>query len=100
VADDQFPGGFEWDEEKSDQCRSARGFDFFFARKVFQSDAYAEWEDRRRDYGEPRFISIGEIAGEIWAVVWTPRGDVRRIISARRASRQERKRLDDNSTDF
>lgn len=100
MADEQFPGGFEWDEEKSDRCRSERGFSFYFAVKVFKSDTYAEWEDRRREYGEPRFVSIGEVANDIWAVVWTPRGNMRRIISARRASRQERKRLDGDSENF
>jgi uncharacterized DUF497 family protein len=88
VADELFSGNFEWDEEKSDRCRSERGFDFYFAVKVFQSDAYAEWEE------------IGEVSDEIWAVVWTPRSNVRRIISARRASRQERKRLDGNGTNL
>ena len=100
MAEEPFPGDFEWDEEKSDRCRSERGFDFYFARKVFQSDAYAEWEDHRREYSEPRFVSIGEVCGETWAVVWTPRGNARRIISARRASRQERKRLDGDGANF
>ncbi|MGH7815472.1 MAG: BrnT family toxin [Candidatus Binataceae bacterium] len=47
-------------------------------------------EDRRRDYGEPRFAAIGEIDGEIMYVVYTWRGAIRRIISARHASRRER----------
>ena len=46
--------------------------------------------DERRDYAEERFIAIGETEGEVLVVVYTDRGDVRRIISARRANRKER----------
>ncbi len=49
-----------------------------------------EWEDTRRDYGEPRIMAIGEIDEEVYIVVYTPRKAVRRIISARPASRRER----------
>ncbi len=45
---------------------------------------------RRRDYGERRLVSIGEIDGEVFAIVYTWRGANRRIISARRARRRER----------
>jgi len=46
--------------------------------------------DRRRDYGEERVIAIGEVDGEVLVVVYTDRGNTRRIISARRANRKER----------
>ena len=49
-----------------------------------------EWEDTRRDYGEPRVVAMGEIDEEVYVVVYTPRESVRRIISARPASRRER----------
>ncbi|MBV8638432.1 MAG: BrnT family toxin [Candidatus Eremiobacteraeota bacterium] len=37
-------------------------------------------------------MAIGMVNGIILTVVWTPRGTARRIISARRASRKERRR--------
>ena len=37
----------------------------------------------RRDYGEPRFITVGWLRGRFVVVVWTPRQDGRRIISMR-----------------
>jgi uncharacterized DUF497 family protein len=80
---------FEWDEAKSRRNLRERGFDFEFAARIFEGDLL-EHEDRRRSYGERRFVSIGEIDGEIFAVVYTWRGANRRIISARRASRRER----------
>ena len=84
--------GFEWDEEKSARCYEDRGFDFAYAAKLFDGD-FIEWEDQRRDWGEPRVISVGEVEGRILTVVWTPRGPVRRIISARPASLSEREQL-------
>ncbi len=80
---------FEWDEAKSRRNLRERGFDFEFAARIFEGDLL-EHEDRRRDYGERRLVSIGEIDGEVFAIVYTWRGANRRIISARRARRGER----------
>jgi uncharacterized DUF497 family protein len=84
--------GLTWDADKSEQCYEERGFDFDYAAKIFEGDAI-EWEDHRRDYGEPRFVSVGQVDEQILAVVWTPRDNMRRIISARPASRRERERF-------
>jgi uncharacterized DUF497 family protein len=46
--------------------------------------------DNRRDYGEKRVAVTGIVTGLELFVVYTVRGDNRRIISARRASRYER----------
>jgi uncharacterized DUF497 family protein len=45
--------------------------------------------DDRKDYSEPRFITIGLLDGRMVATVWTPRGDVRRMISLRKANDRE-----------
>jgi uncharacterized DUF497 family protein len=81
-------GKFEWDEAKSERNRTERGFDFEFAKRVFDGDTL-ERVDNRWDYGEERIVAFGKIEGEVLAVVYTWRGSVRRIISARRASRRE-----------
>jgi uncharacterized DUF497 family protein len=47
--------------------------------------------EERRDYGEVRTIAFGVVDGRELAVVYTMRGGRRRIISARRAHRRERK---------
>ena len=57
--------------------------------RIFEGDLL-EHEDRRRSYGEHRFVGIGEIDGEVFALVYTWRDVNRRIISARHASRRER----------
>ncbi|MBV9119719.1 MAG: BrnT family toxin [Chloroflexi bacterium] len=71
-----------------------RGFTFDTAAAIF-SGVVLNREDRRRDYGEQRFISTGEFGGRLITVVWTPRGDRRRIISAWRASNRERREYRD-----
>jgi uncharacterized DUF497 family protein len=84
---------FEWDEEKSERCVHERGFDFAYATQVFESEGAVEWEDKRAVYGEVRYVTVGEVGDAVLAVVWTMRGRTRRIISARLASRRERKVL-------
>jgi uncharacterized protein len=86
---------FEWDEAKSEANLRERRFDFGFSSLIFDGPIL-EVEDRRQDYGERRIVAIG-IADEIHlTVVYTDRElgkgqTVRRIISARRSSRRERK---------
>ena len=85
---------FEWDDEKSRRNLDGRGFDFAFAARIFEGDTL-EREDARRDYGERRVVAIGRVEDLTLTVVYTPRGDAARIISARRANRRERRAYDE-----
>jgi len=76
---------------KDEWNRSQRGFGFDVAALIFEG-ATIEWLDDRRDYGEVRVRAIGEAEGMVLHIVFTDRGDVRRIISARLADRKERVR--------
>jgi len=80
---------FAWDDAKSERNRRERGFDFATAALIFAGPVQTI-VDERRDYGEERIIAIGEIDSEVLVLVYTDRGQVRRIISARRANRKER----------
>ena len=80
---------YEYDDEKSKRTFRERQIDFDFAARVFDGD-FIEYEDRRRNYDERRYVVIGPIEGRIFAVVYTWRNGRRRIISARRASRRGR----------
>jgi uncharacterized DUF497 family protein len=80
---------FDWDPAKDERNRQERGFGFDFTALIFEGDTI-EWPDNRRDYGEARVRAIGEVDGLVLHVVFTDRGDVRRIISARMAHRKER----------
>ena len=79
----------EYDPVKSNLNLRQRGFDFDYAAGIFNA-AVIERVDDRQNYGETRFIAIGQVSSDILTVVYTWRGDVRRIISARKASKAER----------
>jgi uncharacterized protein len=81
---------FEWDEAKSRSTFGERGFGFDYAARIFD-DLTIERRDDRRDYEEIRMQAIGRVGNDILFVVHTDRGDMRHIISARRANRRERK---------
>lgn len=80
---------FEWDPNKSERNQRERGFGFDFAALIFEAGTI-EWPDDRQDCGEARVRAIGEADGLVLYIVFTDRGDVRRIIPARLASRKER----------
>jgi uncharacterized DUF497 family protein len=46
--------------------------------------------DDREYYGEDRWIGLGDLGGLVVVVVFTERGSLTRIISARKADRRER----------
>lgn len=80
---------FEWDEEKSAANWRQRGFDFAYAALIFEGPTL-ERDDLRFAYRERRIQAIGKVDENILFVVYTWRGAVRRIISARLANRRER----------
>ena len=66
-----------FDPSKRDATVSARELDFADAEKVF-AGTYFTRRDERRDYGEDRFISIGQLDRTTVVLVWTPRPGSRR----------------------
>ncbi|HEY5209429.1 MAG TPA: BrnT family toxin [Stellaceae bacterium] len=78
---------FEWDEAKRAWTRCERGLDFLAAIRVFDGRLVLNLPVNRRD--EAPFLSVASIDGKFYAVVWTWRGENRRIISFRRARRAE-----------
>lgn len=80
---------FEWDGDKSEACLNERGFDFAYAASAFADPNRLVTEDTRFVYGEPRFRLIGIIESRLFVVVYTPRQNVIRIISARKANSRE-----------
>lgn len=81
---------FEWDEAKNLANIRKHGIPFEYACDVFKGPIWVS-EDTRKAYGEPRWRAIGELLGSVVAVAYTKRGSRIRIISARKASRNERK---------
>lgn len=81
--------GYQWDPAKDAANLAKHKVGFRQAAEIFRGFRLTR-EDTRRDYGESRFISLGEYDDEVLRVVHTVRdGDIR-IISAWRASQHDR----------
>jgi uncharacterized DUF497 family protein len=86
------PLTFEWDSRKARSNLSKHGVSFEIASTAFGDDFSLTISDPDHSMTERRYITIGRaFNGELIIVVHTDRGDNIRIISARGASRRERK---------
>jgi hypothetical protein len=83
----------EFDSSKQVATLAKRGLDFTRASDVFASKHLTRI-DSRQDYAEDRFVTTGWLDGRLVMLVWTPRGEVRRIISMRKANEREIKTID------
>ena len=81
---------YEWDENKNKINQEKHGIDFLDAVQVFLDPNRMEMVDDRKEYGETRYLTIGEVETVFLFVVYTKRGHKCRLISARRASKNER----------
>lgn len=81
---------FEWDETKRLANLDKHGIDFIDVPDVFEGDIVTI-EDNRYSYGEQRFVTFGLLQGRVVAVVPTDRGELIRIISARKATKNEQR---------
>ena len=79
---------FEWDETKRESNLRNHDIDFQDARRVIDGATFIRQSDRK---GEIRYMVDGFLDQEE-VVICTFRADSCRIISARRARRDERKR--------
>ncbi len=80
----------EFDDAKDDANRAKHGLPLALGAVVLEN-LIGEVMDDRRDYGEVRINAFGLIAGRLYACTYTKRGSVYRIISLRKASRQEQR---------
>ena len=85
---------FEWDANKSEFNRKKHGIDFERAREAF-FDPLATRDVEGHEHGEIRWRTIGEIHGRLFVVTHTieeeGETEIIRIISARKATRTERR---------
>jgi uncharacterized protein len=81
--------GVEYDPAKAVTNLRKHGVSFADAEQALRDIHAATMEDPDAE-GEPRFVTLGvDISGRVLVIVWTPRGDLARLISARKASKQE-----------
>ena len=79
---------FDWDTKKRQANIKKHGIDFSELREVFEKPMLTRI-DNRVDYGETRWISLGDLNGKIVILVYTETVNNVRLISARRATKNE-----------
>ncbi|WP_035984460.1 BrnT family toxin [Leptolyngbya sp. KIOST-1] len=85
---------YQWNRDKATANLRKHGIDFADAVAVFSDDLALTIPDERFD--EERFVTIGlDGFGRVLVVVYTLRGEAIRVISARKASRQERQQYEE-----
>lgn len=93
------PVNFEWDSDKAQANLSKHGLSFQEASTVFADPLSLTITDPLHSSGqEERFITIGtSYQGTLIVVIHCDRGEHIRIISARRATRRERRAYEDET---
>ena len=82
---------FEYDAAKRDQVLTERGLDMAKVGEVFGGFHLTRYDEKHSDE-EDRYHSIGMMDGDVVIVTWTPRDDLRRIISMWKANERERQK--------
>lgn len=82
---------FEWNATKAQINLRKHGVAFAQAARVFNDLARVEMPDAFEDRAEERWLAIGRVEPYILTVVFTQRGHVTRLISARKAERHEQR---------
>ena len=80
---------YEWDEQKREANLVKHGIDFTEVEN-FEWDTAIETIDNRKDYGEQRWVAIGQICNRIYVLIYTLRSNIIRVISLRKANTRER----------
>ena len=87
---------FEWDQNKAASNLSNHGVSFDEAKTVFNDPLYVDFFDPDHSHDEHRYIIIGQsIDNRLLLVAYTEREDTIRLISAREATRKERKNYEE-----
>ena len=87
---------FEWDDSKAKSNEIKHSVSFPFATRVFDDENRLTVIDERFNYGELRYITLGNIEQRVFVVAYTIRGSVIRLISARKANSREVKRYENS----
>lgn len=85
---------FEWDENKNQINKKKHGLSFETAREVFYDEYAILFDDPDHSIDEDRFLIIGQIRSEQICIVshcYRDNENCIRIISARRATKNEQK---------
>lgn len=83
---------FDWDDGKAQSNLHKHGVRFEMAAAVFLDPDGIDIDATQAGQGEVRRKLVGRIDGLLFTVVYTERGDVTRLISARRSNSKEARR--------
>ncbi|MCC6791318.1 MAG: BrnT family toxin [Thermomicrobiales bacterium] len=89
---------YEWDPNKEATNLTKHGISFSRAVTIFDDPNHFEEDSTKPEHVEQRTRVIGMVGEILATVTYTNREDRRRIISARRARDNERKRYDRRKT--
>ena len=82
---------FEWDENKNKKNIEKHKIDFNIAKQIFYNNDNTIIYDLKHSLIEKRFLCFGFVEEKFLCVVFTYRDKSIRIISARYASKKERR---------
>ena len=83
---------FEWDEKKADENLRKHGVSFEEAKAVFNDPFSVTIYDPDHSSDEQRYIDIGlSLKGRLIVVLYCERGETIRLISSRKATREEQR---------
>jgi uncharacterized DUF497 family protein len=89
--------GFEWDATKAGASLRKHGIDFADAATAVEDPFALTMRDESRG-DEERWITLAmDATGRVLVVIWTWRGTVIRLISARPATPMERRRYEESN---
>ena len=89
---------FEWNPDKAALIVEKHSVSFQEAATVFDDPLSATFPDPNHSIGESRYIIIGiSRFGQLLVVAHTDRGEKTRIISARKATQQEKRFYEEGS---
>lgn len=86
---------FEFDPSKSAANAEKHGIDFIEAQALWEDDDALQIKAHDGPGGEQRWLVIGRIGNRLWSAAVTYRLETIRIISVRRARRDEEQLYDD-----
>lgn len=82
---------FEWDEAKDEENRRKHGVTFQQATVLWDGTHVDVEYLARSDDQETRSATMGWIGDKVYVAIWTRRGERVRLISVRRARKNEKK---------
>jgi uncharacterized protein len=88
---------YVWDETKRKSNRKKHGLDFRDAYLVYENPDKCTYDASRDDEYRLMDIAMAVIRGRLLTLVYTEIGEDVRVISFRNASREERKRYEEDS---